>query len=86
VSACRHDKDAGMGTGLDHRDVMARPTACRYVDQIWRISVARRSGICALTRAAIRTRDRIYRRAHIRPLPVNLNFLILVTIVVKFSS
>jgi len=51
-------------------------TACRYIDQIWRISVARRSDICASTRAAIRTCDHIYRPAHIRPLPVNSNFLI----------
>ena len=59
----------------------SRLTACRYDDQIWRISVARRPGICALTRAAIRTSDHICRPAHIRPLPVNSNFLIRAAIV-----
>jgi hypothetical protein len=38
-------------------------TACRYIDQIWRISVARRSDICASTRAAIRTCEREVRSA-----------------------
>jgi hypothetical protein len=56
-------------------------TACRYADQIWRISVARRSDICASTRAAIRTCVHIYRLAHMRPLRVNSNFLIRAAIV-----
>ena len=50
-------------------------TACRFIDQIWRIGIAQRSGICASTRAAIRTCDHIYRPTHIRPLPVNSNLL-----------
>jgi hypothetical protein len=67
--------DPTIGMSWSHR------TACRYDDRIRRISVARRPGICALTRAAIRTSDHICRPAHIRPLPVNSNFLIRAAIV-----
>jgi PAS domain S-box-containing protein len=56
-------------------------TACQYDDQIWRIGVARHSGICALTRVAICAGDHIYRPTRIRPPPVNSNFMILAAVV-----
>ncbi|WP_410831438.1 DUF3331 domain-containing protein [Paraburkholderia sp. SIMBA_030] len=55
-------------------------TACRYDDQIWRIGVARHSGICGLARATVRAGNHIYRPIRIRP-PVNSNFMILAAVV-----
>ncbi|MFJ1211674.1 DUF3331 domain-containing protein [Burkholderia pyrrocinia] len=58
------------------------PTSCRYEDQIWKVAIARRRGICALTNAAIEVGDLIYRPVRARHTnPVNLNFLILATVV-----
>ncbi|WP_231716778.1 DUF3331 domain-containing protein [Burkholderia ubonensis] len=58
------------------------PTACRYEDQIWKVAIARRPGICALTHAAIEVGDLVYRPVRIRHSnPVNLNFLILAAVV-----
>ncbi|MBZ5790702.1 DUF3331 domain-containing protein [Burkholderia contaminans] len=58
------------------------PTSCRYADQIWKVAIARRPGICALTHAAIEVGDLIYRPVRARHTnPVNLNFLILATVV-----
>ncbi|MDY7792845.1 DUF3331 domain-containing protein [Burkholderia ubonensis] len=58
------------------------PTACRYEDQVWKVAIARRPGICALTHAAIEVGDLVYRPVRVRHSnPVNLNFLILATVV-----
>ncbi len=58
------------------------PTACRYEDQIWKVAIARRPGICALTNAAIEVGDLVYRPVRVRHSnPVNLNFLILAAVV-----
>ena len=36
------------------------PTSCRYGDQIWRTSVARKSGVCALSGMRIHAGDAIF--------------------------
>ncbi|MCA8295538.1 DUF3331 domain-containing protein [Burkholderia sp. AU30198] len=55
------------------------PTACHYGDQIWKIGIARRAGVCALSHGAIYAGDLVYRPSRIRlqSKPVNLNFMIL---------
>ncbi|WP_423395759.1 DUF3331 domain-containing protein [Burkholderia sp. LMG 21824] len=55
------------------------PTACHYGDQLWKLSIARLSGVCALSHRAIQAGDLIFRpiRVRLQPKPVNVNFMIL---------
>jgi hypothetical protein len=53
------------------------PTVCHYGDQTWRASVARSSGVCALSGLAVRRGDAIYRPGSGRPSPRNCNAMIL---------
>ncbi|CAG4890122.1 DUF3331 domain-containing protein [Paraburkholderia saeva] len=53
------------------------PTVCHYGDQTWRASVARSSGVCAVSGLAIRRGDAIYRPGSGRPSPRNCNAMIL---------
>jgi hypothetical protein len=52
-------------------------TACRYDDQIWRLGVARRSGVCALTSRSIQTGEAVYRPINTSCIPLNHGAMIL---------
>jgi hypothetical protein len=53
------------------------PTSCCYGAQIWRASVAARSGQCALTGVPIKPGDAVYRPSTGRALPANAGAMIL---------
>jgi hypothetical protein len=53
------------------------PTACSYDDQRWRRSRSRRAGVCALTGAAIRRGQDIFKPSSGKPPPANAEAMIL---------
>ncbi|MBT2794278.1 DUF3331 domain-containing protein [Paraburkholderia strydomiana] len=53
------------------------PTSCFYGAQIWRVTNAKVSGICALSGQRVRRGDRIFRPKCSRPAPVNARAMIL---------
>ncbi|MFP3796515.1 DUF3331 domain-containing protein [Paraburkholderia sp. SIMBA_027] len=55
------------------------PTACRYGEQIWRCTKARRNGVCVLSGESIRRGDEIYRPFGRRPAPANAESMMLAT-------
>ncbi|WP_425497869.1 DUF3331 domain-containing protein [Paraburkholderia ultramafica] len=57
------------------------PTSCRYVEQVWRASIARISGICALSGARINPGDAIYKPGRARSTPANADEMILSSVV-----
>ncbi|MDR5753168.1 MULTISPECIES: DUF3331 domain-containing protein [unclassified Caballeronia] len=57
------------------------PRSCRYGDQVWRASVARQPGVCALSGRSIGRGDAIYRPRACRPSPLNAGAMILATVV-----
>ena len=52
-------------------------TSCRYGDQIWRLMIAKRRGICAISGEVIYRGDRIYRPIVSSLKPVNAAAMIL---------
>ncbi len=67
------ERHGRAGATIDWRD----PTACCYVEQIWRRCTARRRGICALSGNAIVAGDAIYRPRPTKPQPRNIEAMIL---------
>lgn len=61
-------------------------TSCRYGDQLWRVSVARKPGVCALSGNLISPGDAVYRPRASRPLPINASAMILASLVEAASS
>jgi len=57
------------------------PRACRYGDQVWRASIARQPGTCAVSGKSIGRGDAIYRPRACRPSPLNASAMILAAIV-----
>lgn len=57
------------------------PRSCRYGDQVWRASVARQPGTCALSGRSIGRGDAIYRPRACRPSPLNAGAMILAAVV-----
>ncbi|KLU21507.1 hypothetical protein EOS_35660 [Caballeronia mineralivorans PML1(12)] len=57
------------------------PTSCRYGDQVWRVSVARESAVCALSGNTISPGDAVYRPRASKPLPINASAMILASLV-----
>ncbi|WP_321787799.1 DUF3331 domain-containing protein [Paraburkholderia sp. J94] len=53
------------------------PTSCRYGEQIWRCTKARRNGVCVLSGESIRRGDEIYRPFGRRPAPANAESMML---------
>ncbi len=60
------------------------PTIGNFGDQTWRLTRARRTGICAISGRFIGCGDEIYRPMS-RPIPVNAKTMILADIVVEFD-
>jgi hypothetical protein len=52
------------------------PTLCRYGDQVWSASVARRDGLCALSGRIIRKGDLVYKPKRYGVAPANANAMI----------
>ena len=57
------------------------PTTCCYGDQLWRASVARESGTCAVSGRPINQGDEIYRPRRSRHMPANAVAMILLSVV-----
>lgn len=57
------------------------PRSCRYGDQVWRASIARQPGTCALSGRSIGRGDAIYRPRACRPSPLNASAMILAAVV-----
>jgi Domain of unknown function (DUF3331) len=57
------------------------PRGCKYGEQVWRLAVAKRSGICALSGLTIIAGDAIYRPAKVEPPPSNAAAMMLAAIV-----
>jgi hypothetical protein len=55
-------------------------TSCCYGAQVWRRSVARKAGVCALSGYAIATGDAVYRPRRVQPAPRNVEAMILATV------
>lgn len=53
------------------------PTGGRYSEQPWRLFIARKCGVCALTGAAIRRGDRVYRPLSRKLRSVNADWVVL---------
>ena len=53
------------------------PTSGRYTEQPWRLFIARKCGVCALTGAAIRRGDRIYRPLSRKLRSINADWVVL---------
>jgi Domain of unknown function (DUF3331) len=53
------------------------PQSCRYLDQVWRSSTARRQGTCALSGMQIQRGDAIYRPRACHPTPLNADAMML---------
>ena len=60
-------------------------TSCRYGDQLWNMSVAKRRGRCALSGAAIDAGDEVYRPRPGRLRPVNAAAMMLASEVERVS-
>ena len=57
------------------------PTACCYGDQVWRASVSRSHGVCAVSGRPILPGDAVYRPRASHPLPLNVGEMILAAVV-----
>jgi hypothetical protein len=57
------------------------PTSCCYGDQIWRSSVARREGVCAVSGRQIHPGDAVYKPRTCIPAPANAHAMILSAVV-----
>ena len=57
------------------------PQGCKYGEQVWRLSTARGSGICALSGQPIFRGNAIYRPAKVEPRPANAAAMILATVI-----
>lgn len=62
------------------------PTHCSYGNQLWYMSQARRSGVCALSDRAIRHGDLVYRPGRCRPRPLNDGAMILASILCELEA
>jgi hypothetical protein len=56
------------------------PTSCCYGAQLWRRSIAKKAGVCALSRQVIATGDAVYRPRLVQPAPRNIEAMILATV------
>lgn len=56
-------------------------TSCRYGHQTWRVGIAKRAGICAMSGNFIRRGDPVYRPWGNRPVPQNAHEMILARLV-----
>ena len=57
------------------------PTACCYVDQVWRACVSRSHGVCAVSGRPILPGDAVYKPRARHPLPLNVGEMILADVV-----
>jgi Domain of unknown function (DUF3331) len=56
-------------------------TTCCYADQIWHASLSRSQGVCAMSGRPILPGDAVYRPRARRPLPLNVDAMILAVVV-----
>ena len=56
-------------------------TSCFYGAQIWRVTNAKVSGVCAMSGARIKRGDRIFLPRHSKPAPVNAKAMILASVI-----
>jgi hypothetical protein len=61
----------------------SQPNSCRYGDQMWFVSVARRRGACALSGAAVEPGDWVYRPRGAKRRPLNADAVMLVSAVAE---
>lgn len=61
-------------------------THCSYGDQLWQVSRARRSGVCAMSGRAIRRGDLVYQPRRIRPKPLNDGAMILASVLCEVQA
>ncbi|ASL47780.1 hypothetical protein bAD24_III10315 [Burkholderia sp. AD24] len=61
------------------------PTTCCYWEQLWRRGRARKRGFCALTGAEIAPSDEVFRPSSVAPVPVNINAMILASVLDAIS-
>jgi Domain of unknown function (DUF3331) len=71
------DKPSASTATIAWRD----PTVGCYGDQVWRASVSRSHGVCAMSGLPILPGDAIYRPRARHPLPLNLTEMILAAVV-----
>jgi hypothetical protein len=57
------------------------PTSCRYGDQVWRASVAKKPGVCALSGQSINQGDAIFEPKTMRTPALNAGAMILCSVV-----
>jgi hypothetical protein len=55
-------------------------TSCCYGEQLWRRSIAKKAGVCALSGQAIARGDAVYRPRLAQPAPLNIEAMILATV------
>ncbi|WOD13495.1 DUF3331 domain-containing protein [Paraburkholderia kirstenboschensis] len=55
--------------------------SCCYGEQLWRRCIARKAGVCALSGQPIATGKAVYRPRRIRPVPRNIEAMILATVI-----
>ena len=55
-------------------------TSCCYGEQLWRRCIAKKAGVCALSGQAIATGDAVYRPRLAQPAPLNIEAMILATV------
>jgi hypothetical protein len=55
-------------------------TSCCYGEQVWRLRVAKKAGVCALSGRAIATGDAVFRPTRLKSPPRNSEAMILATV------
>lgn len=62
------------------------PTSGRYSEQPWRLCIARKGGVCALTGASIRRGDRVYRPLSRKLMAMNAGWIVLASALAPLAS
>ncbi|HKT96268.1 MAG TPA: DUF3331 domain-containing protein [Paraburkholderia sp.] len=62
------------------------PTSGRYSEQPWRLCIARKGGVCALTGASIRRGDRVYRPLSRKLMSMNAGWVVLASALTPLAS
>ena len=70
------DRPSGTSALLSWKD----PTSCNYGYQLWRRSVAKRDGFCAMSGHRIQSGDSVY-RPRVSPRPANATAMILASLI-----
>ncbi len=73
MSVCLIERPTSATATIAWRDA----THCSYGDQLWHVSRARVSGICAMSGTAIRIGDKVFKPRRGRPAPLNAGAMIL---------